>query len=222
MEVAEKISFLFTDPESRALDKFAIHEKKIPSNLLMGFAAISIFDKYREMFRGKKIIIVCGTGNNGGDGLAISWFLYSSGESVSVFQKEGKYSEETEFYRSLLSNSGIRIESINFLDEYLRNCNNDPAVIVDCLLGTGFKPPLTGSYSEIIESINSFRKSNPLSEILSVDAASGFYPGPDSVSTGIRPDILAEIGTEKYNSIFISDPDIKKSVHEIGFPVKEF
>jgi len=71
----------------KAIDEYTINEIGIPSMVLMERAALAITEKLLENSeRSKKTYaVVCGTGNNGGDGLAVGRILHQAGKKVTLF-----------------------------------------------------------------------------------------------------------------------------------------
>jgi len=151
----------------RNVDNHTISNKPIPSIDLMEYASNcfvnSIWDK---QFITKKIAVVCGTGNNGGDGLAISRLL-----------KEKKVSVKTYFLNissKISKDCQLNLTKLGSVEELT---NSDPIpnfskydLIIDAIFGTGLSKPVGGYYTRIIDSINSQECS-----IYSVDIPSGMY-----------------------------------------------
>ncbi len=211
---------IYSERTARELDKFAISEFGISATSLMGFAALSIFQKFSKLFRNARIIILSGKGNNGGDGLSLAYFLFQSGCNVKVYLKEGEYSKATEFYNNLLIKSSLNICTLGeFNSEKFQNSENQ--VFVDCLLGTGFKPPISTEYSEIIQKVNSIKENYPNTKIISIDTISGFSPSSPGTDPYFLSDILCEVGTKKIHSFFYPDK-LKKTYHNIGFPLRNY
>ncbi|MDX1957443.1 MAG: NAD(P)H-hydrate dehydratase [Leptospiraceae bacterium] len=209
--------FLLTYEESRSLDQFTITEKKIPSSILMGMAGVSIFQEYREKFSGKKILCLCGSGNNGGDGLILSHLFFQAGFSVEVFVKKGNHSLAFQFYRKLLSRTFIPVSNIEtFHPNYYIQEN---VLIIDALLGTGFQTPVKEDIAQYIRAINYLKKKNSLCQVLSLDTPSGY--SPDS-QVQVHPDYLAEIGSKKMETLFLRLEENQISFHPIGFSIEEF
>ncbi|TGK43547.1 bifunctional ADP-dependent NAD(P)H-hydrate dehydratase/NAD(P)H-hydrate epimerase [Leptospira andrefontaineae] len=209
---------LFSEEEAKLLDEQTIRDRKISGTLLMGFAAVSIFQTWEEVFRAaKKVIILCGSGNNGGDGYALAQFLRAEGILVEIYSKEGNLSEETKYYKNLTE----ELKLPNFpLEKFKSDLVNPREVIVDSLLGTGFKSPLSGEISKAIAEIRSAKerlKDSLL--ILSVDAVSGYSPDEKIPFTA---DILADIGSPKIKNVFYPLSKDRKSFHPIGFLRQEF
>ena len=77
MEIDYK-TILITEEKSKALDNFSIPTLNTSGEVLMALAAQSIFSLYKESFRDYRIIVLSGNGNNGGDGLVLSYLFYHS------------------------------------------------------------------------------------------------------------------------------------------------
>ncbi|TGK00925.1 NAD(P)H-hydrate epimerase [Leptospira semungkisensis] len=208
-----KSQVLFNENESRELDRITIQERGISGTMLMGFAALSVFKAWEKTFlSAQKIVIVCGSGNNGGDGYALAQFLKAEGLQVEIFAKQGKYSEETQYYKNLTESLKIPIFSI---EKFQASHLHPGEVLVDCLLGTGFKEPLEGEISRVVSEISKAKEKFKTSLfVLSIDAVSGYVPEKEYP---FDADGLAEIGSPKLKNVFYPLPKEKKSFHPIGF-----
>lgn len=120
-------------------------ESGTPSVLLMQRAAQSIYDSHE--FKGK-VYIVCGKGNNGGDGVALADIMTDKGLKPYVFFIDKNVSEDScYFYERLKSKGYDRIYGIS-------ECDYNADIIVDCIFGTGFKGVPCGIYAQVIDNIN--------------------------------------------------------------------
>ncbi|MEI7014749.1 bifunctional ADP-dependent NAD(P)H-hydrate dehydratase/NAD(P)H-hydrate epimerase [Leptospira licerasiae] len=218
MSRSPNFQVLFNEEEAKLLDEQTILERKISGTLLMGFAALSVFQTWEEVFRSaKKIIILCGSGNNGGDGYALAQFLSAEGLQVEIYSKDGNYSEETKYYKNLTKE--LKIQNIP-LEKFRNDLINPGEVLVDSLLGTGFKGPLSGEISKVATEIRICKERLKESLlILSIDAISGYSPDE---KIPFAADILAEIGSPKIKNVFYPLPKDRKSFHPIGFLRQEF
>ncbi|MCX7999807.1 MAG: bifunctional ADP-dependent (S)-NAD(P)H-hydrate dehydratase/NAD(P)H-hydrate epimerase, partial [Leptospiraceae bacterium] len=211
-------NFLFTNQDSKDLDNFTIQEIGITGEVLMGMAAESIFTYYRSKVKKKEIIILAGKGNNGGDGIALGFLFFCLGKEVKIFFQTGKHSKEYEFYLTKIKALNVpNFELESFLDLEL---NWDDIFLIDCLLGTGFKPPLSELYSKIIEKVNQAKENFSKFKILSVDALSGFSL-LDS-KTFLKAHFLAEIGVKKIENLYAKHYCEDYSFHPISFPIQKF
>lgn len=154
---------LYTSQQVRDADNYAVNILNMPSIVLMENAARSIYDSIIEFIgntAGVKVIgIVCGKGNNGGDGFALARHFINNGFCVTVIS----LGAEDELKGDALTN--LRILN-NMLNDYpvskllvyqnpkdlsvLENCS----IIVDAMLGTGSRGILGEPYKEIVEKLN--------------------------------------------------------------------
>ncbi|TGL32633.1 bifunctional ADP-dependent NAD(P)H-hydrate dehydratase/NAD(P)H-hydrate epimerase [Leptospira koniambonensis] len=213
MSQAPNFQVLFSEEEAKTLDEQTIRDRKISGTLLMGFAALSIFKTWEDIFKSaKKVIILCGSGNNGGDGYALAQFLRAEGTQVEIYSKEGNFSEETKYYKNLTE----ELKILNLpLEKFKSDLINPGEVLVDSLLGTGFKNPLSGEISKAVTEIHTTKErlKNSLL-VLSIDAVSGYSPDE---KIPFSTDILAEIGSPKIKNVFYPISKDRKSFHPIGF-----
>lgn len=137
----------------------------------------------------KSILICCGPGNNGGDGLVCARHLKLFGYSPEVYYPKRP---DNELYKNLLhlcTENDICIrENINQfqkLDNYL--------LIIDALFGFSFKPPVRSEFVDIVDLMK-----NSKTPIFSIDIPSGWdvENGPPAEG-GIRPEILMSLTAPK-------------------------
>ena len=97
----------------------------------------------------KKCLIVCGKGNNGGDGYAIARQLYASGKEVVVFSIDSKnMSKDCQINYNICKNLKISMyDDFALLDELLMNSD----IVVDAIFGTGLTSEVRGIYYKVIE-----------------------------------------------------------------------
>ncbi|MBI3123308.1 MAG: NAD(P)H-hydrate dehydratase [Ignavibacteriales bacterium] len=154
---------LFSSQQVRSADTYAINKLGIPPMVLMENAARSICDimlEYSEYFANKSIGIVCGKGNNGGDGFALARHLLINGYDVKIISLglekdlKGEALENFRITKKILneypSSKLLLYKSIRDLKS-LKDCS----VIVDAMLGTGSRGKIGKPYSEIIGFLNS-------------------------------------------------------------------
>ena len=130
-------------------DRFTIQETGIPSLVLMERAAL----KTVEMMHTRGIdtsrpLIVCGSGNNGGDGFAIARLLAEEGAAPRILfaGKESSLSEECKIQKQIAENLGIGIITEIPEEEY--------TVIIDAVFGVGLSREISGRYADIIAWMN--------------------------------------------------------------------
>lgn len=161
--------------EMKKIDKWAIEEVGIPGVVLMENAGRGTVDKMEEEYgplEYKKIIIVCGKGNNGGDGFVISRCLKKRKADISVFLI-GKIKDvkgDARINLEIILNMGIDVCEIfnNKILTTFKESLDAADIIVDAIFGTGFKGRIKGIAVDIIELINDRKISN-----VSIDVPSG-------------------------------------------------
>ena len=153
---------LYTAAQVREFDRLAIEKYEIPGRELMERAGAAAFDCLRAHWpRARRIAVVCGPGNNGGDGYVIARLAQVAGMQVVVWQlgdvqglKDAALACREAFDGRVEPWDGQAIESVD--------------VIVDALLGTGLERPVEGLWRAVIEAMNS-----AAAPVLAVDVPSG-------------------------------------------------
>ena len=155
--------------QARAADKRAMEFFGIPSILLMENAAIAVVQQIKEY---SVFAIVCGTGSNGGDGLAIARHLCIIGKDVRVYIIGDPRKGSEDFKKNLKIMSKLAPEVLNTVNDEnyeefeaaVRGCE----ACIDALLGTGLNRPVEDMYKKVIETMNKFS-----THVVAVDIPSG-------------------------------------------------
>lgn len=125
----------------------------------------------------RRVVLFCGIGNNGGDGLAVARMLYLKGFDVDVFVNDpkGKFSDDASVnLRRLRDISGISIRRLDQVKEY---SFDEGTIIIDALFGTGLSRPLDGEWKMIVERLNEKRNIKISIDIPSGLPADGMFDG---------------------------------------------
>jgi NAD(P)H-hydrate epimerase len=171
---------LLTSEQMRALDKHAIDEIGIPGMVLMENAARSVIEEIEECFDDVEFLsvaVICGPGNNGGDGFAIARHLHLRGADVDVFL----VCDPKELKGDALTNYKL-LEPIG-LDPIPWNENEEISLaeynlVIDALFGTGTVHKPEGKYLRAVEAINDSPAFVIAVDVPSgVDATTGEVPG---------------------------------------------
>ena len=157
--------YLPTGEQMRRADLYTIEEIGVPSMVLMERAALEVVRcMEEEQLDFRKVLVVCGSGNNGGDGYAIARLLHLKGHDVTIFfaGNSQKRSEENAQQAKIAAHYEIPVITNLDTEEY--------SVIIDALFGTGLKREITGHYREILCYVNQMT-----GEKVAVDLPSGIH-----------------------------------------------
>lgn len=174
--------------EMRAADQYTI-EKGTPSKELMRRAAQGIFDvgKSRGLWQDKATLVVCGSGNNGGDGYALAETMHGRGLDVTLMRVTEKFSEDGAYYYERCRGAEVK--------EISRSDAPDLSgfdVIVDCILGTGFTGTPREEIAAVITAINKAGAAGTY--ILSADINSGMNGDTGEAEIAVKSDLTISIG----------------------------
>lgn len=162
---------IFDAEQMREWDQHTIQQQNITSLQLMERAAQACTDWILEQqFPSQKIQVICGKGNNGGDGLAIARQLKEAGYQPTVFIADWDEKESEDF----IGNRN-RLAQYNLPSNTLKDANSfasirKDALIIDALFGYGLNRPLAGLNASLIHYINDLE-----AKIISIDIPSGMF-----------------------------------------------
>ncbi len=163
---------IFTVEQIREADAYTIRNEPIASADLMERAALACakwIDEKHPVERAIKVL--CGMGNNGGDGLAIARKLLEKGYNCSTFIVKSFSNSSLDFdinYQRLANMPGACVEVLDEQQELPDLAPDD--LVIDAILGSGLTKPVTGFIAKIVNHIN---HSNPI--VVSVDIPSGLF-----------------------------------------------
>lgn len=163
---------LFTCEQIKEIDKYTIGHEPISSIDLMERAAGQLFKWITGWLGpGEHFVVFAGTGNNGGDGLAVARMLAENRYSVEVFfvKFSEKISPDCEVNLNRLKNvTGVTVSILTSVDQFPVISSGD--IIIDTIFGSGLTRPAEGLTAEIIKLIN---VSDTIK--ISVDVPSGLF-----------------------------------------------
>lgn len=205
-----------TAEEMRAADEHAINDLKIPSLTLMENAASRVTEIALRN-DALRVLVVCGKGNNGGDGLAVARMLKDAGRSPSVLLI-GKASElkadPAENWKRALASQIPCVEDPEAL--LLEEMLAESELVIDAIFGTGLTKAVEGPYSSSIQKINRSGK-----EILSIDVPSGMKSDSGAlIGPCLRAHSTVALAALKYCHIQSPASKMCGEIHvvEIGIP----
>lgn len=174
----------------RDMDRYLIDSVGIPSHTLMEVAGRGAAAKLNEIYKSTPITIICGSGNNGGDGYVMARWLHSWRREVRLWQVAPPTTADAILNAQLCLQLNISLTA------------TEPAfatdeIIVDALLGTGQSRPPSGKYLAAIQAINKAQQNG--AKVCSVDVPTGIQ-----VDTGspfgedyIQPNVTIGFGFMK-------------------------
>ena len=184
--------------QMRRFDEETI-QSGVSSVILMQNVAKAILRAYP--FSGKTAIL-CGKGNNGGDGLALSIELKKTGKKSDVFLVEEKFSSDGKYYYDKAIEEEI---NISVLKDNVDLSAYD--TVVDCIFGTGFSGEPKDDYKKAIEAIN---KSKAF--VLSVDINSGLNGNNGLCSVAVKSDLTCTVQAYKSGLFLNMAKDFVKKI----------
>lgn len=161
---------ILASEQLKVVEKETINLRGIQMIDLMEIAATAVFERLKTKFEFMRthFLVFCGTGNNGGDGLALARMLKNSGATVKVYLLESdNYSTDNKTNQNRLNEIGHDIEIIN--EHSLFEFSKDQ-IIIDSIFGYGLNRPAEGEIKSIIEQIN-----RSGCTVISIDLPSGMY-----------------------------------------------
>ena len=190
-------------------DAHTIQKIGIPSVVLMERAALKTVEMMeQESIDCANALVVCGSGNNGGDGFAIARLLHEKDRRVTVafVGKEASMSEECRLQAEIVRNLGLKIVTEIPEAEY--------TVIIDAVFGVGLSREVTGHYADVILQMNTMSGKK-----VAVDIPSGIcsYSGR-VLGSAFRAELTVSFQCEKLGTVMFPGKDYagKKMVADIG------
>ena len=156
--------------------------------------------------------IVCGSGNNAGDGFLVAKLLHEDGGDVTVFLISGKFSESGKYYFDLCAEMGVKTEK----------CTEETDLsgfdtVLDCIFGTGFRGEARGLAAVMIDKINESG-----AYVVSADINSGLSADSGMSAKCVRSDLTVSVGSYKYGHFLGMAKDVmreKKNI-DIGIVIR--
>ncbi|MDH5216221.1 MAG: NAD(P)H-hydrate dehydratase, partial [Gammaproteobacteria bacterium] len=156
---------LYSATQTRRLDQIAIEDYGIPGYTLMCRAGTFAFNTLISFFhQTRSIVIVCGIGNNAGDGYVMARLAKENGFPVRVLQLGNLAGQRGDALkaRTDMETAGVHVEA------FTTAAIEDSSVIVDAIFGTGLEREIEGEWKDAIDAIN-----NSGRPVLAVDIPSG-------------------------------------------------
>ncbi|MCD7745631.1 MAG: NAD(P)H-hydrate dehydratase [Lachnospiraceae bacterium] len=241
------MEYLLSAKQMKDCDAYTIHTLGVPSMVLMERAALAVVDEMKAARLDlSRVLIVCGSGNNGGDGFAVARILaerfaeegaYRIGENCCALDggmrtKAGRHissPEASQGYRITLAFVGKETsmtEETACQKKICENCGIKPCTnfmdgeyttIVDAIFGIGLSRKVEGRYAEIIDWIN-----EQCANVVSVDIPSGIGSDDGCVyGTAVRADLTVTMAGRKIGQLLYPGAEYCGRLirREIGIPI---
>ena len=205
------MEYLLNSEEMRSCDRRTEEIFGVPSIVLMERAALSCVEALLDVANGfdtGRVLVLCGSGNNGGDGFAIARILKERGAGTEILfvGKEEKLTKNARIQKTICEHYGIVFRRNPSLTEY--------TCIVDALFGVGLSREITGEYREWIEKVNRSGK-----KVLAVDIPSGVSADTGKIlGTAVRADLTVTFAFRKVGQVLYPGADFcsRVLVRQIG------
>ncbi|MFM8552306.1 MAG: NAD(P)H-hydrate dehydratase [Nitrospiraceae bacterium] len=213
---------IVTAAQMQALDRRAIQEAQIPALTLMENAGTCLVASMEQLFgplAGKTVTILCGKGNNGGDGLVAARLLTRKRVRAQVLlmaQPSSMTGDAKTMYRRFVKIAGATSVQAYRSDERCRTLIKKSQVIVDALLGTGLSAPVEGLYCSAIDTIN--ESGIP---VVAADLPSGIHADTGAVmGAAVRATLTVTFAQPKMGLYLGQGLDHAGKIHiaDIGLP----
>ncbi len=175
---------VYSCAQTRELDQLVAADEGIASIALMKRAAKAAFSQIEQRYAANMpIVVICGAGNNGGDGYIIAALAAQKNRSVDVLHvaDPAKLNGDAQLAYQYAVQEGVEIQA--FSNESFEELA-EGALIVDAMLGTGFSPPLRDNYAQAIQAINSLG-----SDVFAIDIPSGLEGDTGNADLAVRAQV---------------------------------
>ena len=209
---------LYTAEHVRELDRIAIDELKIPGYDLMQRAASFSYGCLKQHWpEARKILVICGGGNNAGDGYVLARFAIEEGKQVSIaylLDPNNLKGDADIAYKDLVASGATP-------QPFTPHMLNDVDVVVDALFGTGLDRDVTGPMAEAIDAIN-----DSLLPVVAIDIPSGLQADTGQVMgkavkadispsfIGLKQGMFTNNGEEYAGKVLFNDLEVPDQVYQ--------
>ena len=184
--------YLLNSTQMKACDRYTIEQKGMPSAVLMERAALAVTEEILRYFPDqKRVLVLCGSGNNGGDGFAVARLLLLAGVRAEVCfaGQERSLTEDAALQKKIFENYGGKLCRNPQFEEY--------TLLVDALFGIGLSRAVEGAYAALLR--EAAASGLP---VVAVDMPSGISADTGAVmGTALRADLTVTFAFAKPGQI---------------------
>lgn len=203
-----------TSSQMREIDRFTMEQIGIPSMVLMERAALSVAEAVEaKAEEGDHIWAVCGSGNNGADGIAVSRMLYLKGYQAGILLMGERKRGTKEYLAQLSIAQRVGVPILELSDSLPEGCG----ILIDAVFGVGLNREIEGALKERMERL---KKWKPKATV-AVDIPSGINGDTGQImGIALKADLTITFGYEKLGTMLYPGKEYggKVVVADIGFP----
>ncbi len=208
-----------TAKEMQNIDCITIERYGVAGTVLMERAGMAVASKINKNFPDKKILVLCGSGNNGGDGFVTARILHNQGRDVRLFltSRPQALTGDAKINYTIACKFGVKIYPLKAFFSFRVSAGSRHILIVDALLGTGLNKEVKPPISIVINRINRMR-----CPVVSIDIPSGISSDTGQImGRAIKADHTISFGLPKRGHLLYPGAEHtgELSVKNIGFPV---
>lgn len=213
---------IITAAQMQELDRRTISEAHIPATTLMeraGSGVVSCLEQRLGPVRGKTVTVVCGKGNNGGDGFVAARLLHRRHAKVRVLAMTPASElsrDAATMYKQFVRGAGKSSVYLYTSRAQAQALLQDSDILVDALLGTGLSSAVAGRYAEAIDSITEADR-----PVVAVDLPSGLHADTGKVlGRAVRASLTVTFGLPKLGLYQSNGIDLagEVAIVDIGIP----
>ena len=209
-----------TAREMQLIDRTTIERYGVDGKILMERAGLAVTARIKDIFQDKKVVVLCGSGNNGGDGFVVARIIHNEGRDVQVFlaanPKDLKGDAKINYQAA--KQFGVKIQPLTkFLTQNSKLLTPD-SIIVDALLGTGLKKEVKSPLSQVIKKINRLK-----CPVISIDIPSGISSDNGQImGSAVKAHYTVTFGLPKRGHLLYPGAEYAGElfIEDIGFPLK--
>jgi len=183
------MEYLVDNKRMKEIDRITIQEAGMLSLVLMERAALSVVMALEEKYgKNQKVLCICGTGNNGADGIAAARILKERGHESAIYLPRESFHATEEWKKQLSIAEWIKIPVFRKAPDW-----NEYTVLVDALFGIGLSREIEGDRKRVIEEMNGSKI-----PIVAVDIPSGICGRTGQILGGaVKADLTVTFGMKK-------------------------
>lgn len=197
--------------ELNSLDKRCYEEFALTEDILMEHAANAMSLHIQENYQDKKtILIVCGSGNNGADGIALARLLYKK-YKINLY-----LSSQPKSKMAILQYKRVQLLGINTIDTL-----EESDIVIDCIFGSGLNRALDKNSIKLIEQLNSFDSVKISCDIPSGINSDGqvednaFFADTTITMGALKTSLYTDVSKDYVGNVIVANLGLSREIYEV-------